>query len=279
MTNCRLFTSLSYASSYGSTFEDFVVAAGRKGFTAVQLIPDQTPNLYSDFSRSRAEELGRIVAELGIEVSVHNVFYDINLLSVVPDVRNAAFDVTRKVLEFASSLGSRRLTVHPGYMFGGWRRDPLQARHFWEEASNSLRRLNELAVDYSFDISMENGSYYVCTAFGEGRTPLHLGITPVEIGQLLALGGRNLSLCLDVNKALRSGHAIEDFLEVASGRISQVQISTAGKYLDAVRTVLTSLCRGDRDIEVVLEGSPSEASEASEIVRRLISELSPRPSP
>ncbi len=267
--------SLSYATSYGKTFEEFASDAAAAGFDGVQLIPDQEPNLYSEFTPTRTRELRRLLNDLSLEVSVHNVFYDINIVSVVPEVRELAFSITRQVLAMTRTLGGRILTVHPGYMFGGWRRDTIQAEHFWKQARLALERLGELSREYEIEIALENGSYYLCTATGDGRVPLHVGISPDEIRRLLRLSGWSLAICLDVNKAIRSGYEIKDFIDSANERICQVQISTVAKHEAEVREVLGSLVQEGKTLEVVLEGSPSEASKGKVIVESIRRGLGP----
>ncbi|MBK8545460.1 MAG: sugar phosphate isomerase/epimerase [Caulobacteraceae bacterium] len=127
---------LSYATDYGASFEDFVRSAAVRGYDSVQLIPDQTPNLYSDFEKQRTSDLAALIADSGLSCSLHNVFYDINLFSLVPAVQETAFEITAKCVDLSAALGARYAVLHTGYMFGGWRSDKTQAEKFWRNAAS-----------------------------------------------------------------------------------------------------------------------------------------------
>lgn len=56
MTN--ILASISYASGfYSKTFEEFVLVSHDIGFQGVQFIPDQSPNLYNQFSEKRVKKI------------------------------------------------------------------------------------------------------------------------------------------------------------------------------------------------------------------------------
>ena len=79
--------SLSYAYAYTSEFEVFVRDAAAHGFRGVQLIPDLHPNLPHEFDHERRTHLAALIRTNRMRHSLHNVFYDINLVSLVPQVR------------------------------------------------------------------------------------------------------------------------------------------------------------------------------------------------
>lgn len=259
--------ALSYAVAYGATFEDFISKAYDNGFREVQLIPDQEPNLYTDLSGDRLRQILELKDSLGMTFHVHNVFYDINPVSLVPAVRQAAFDITRQVLETSRSMQAKSVTVHPGYMFAGWRRDEVQRSRFWRYAEDAMIQLADLAAEFDMPVLIENGSYYLCTASGPHRTPLHLGISPQEVRHLIELSGNRLKVALDINKAIRSGYPIPEFINELSGFIWQLQLSTATSYIAEISQVLSLL--DQRSIAVVLEGSLEEAKDAAALLLKL----------
>src|SRR5687767_7880739 len=88
--------ALSYAAYYGHVFEEFVEMAVQAGAAAVEFIPDQTPNLLTELTVDRRAALRKRLATAGVIPVVHSVFYDINLVSVVPDVQDFALQVIAK---------------------------------------------------------------------------------------------------------------------------------------------------------------------------------------
>lgn len=247
---------LSYARAYGTTFEDFAEHAAAGGFAGVQLIPDQRPNLYSDFDASRIQSLRQRLAALGLGCTIHNVFYDINLASVVPAVCEASFQITERVLDLAVQLDARSVTVHPGYFFPGWRRDSIQAARFWEAADQAMAHLGQMAQERRISVLLENGSYCLTTPTGHGRTPLHLGIQPTELLRLVHAGSPTLFVSLDLNKAIHSGEPVADFLTTLGPYVRELQLSTIREHEATIESALRSLSMNQFPGLVVLEGQP-----------------------
>lgn len=264
MANIRY--ALSYASFYGRTFEEFIQEAHRMGLSVVELIPDQSPNLYSEFDNRRADRLKFAMEELGMECTMHNVFYDINLLSLVPAVKSNSFAITESVIDLSLQLGALTLTIHPGYMFPGWRRDPPQRDRFWIEAKDSLSRLGALASKIS--ILIENGSYHLCTRSGEGIKPLHIGIDPKEIDRLIDLSEGRIGICLDLGKAIHSGHKVEDFIKGRESLIKQVQVSSIQDHFGVIAKSINTLREADFSGTIVLEGQLLDVIPGLEALRK-----------
>lgn len=261
---------LSYSSYYGRTFEDFIRLAHERGFRAAQLTPDQAPNLYSEFPPGRRKSLQRLAEDLGIAVHLHNVFYDINPVSLVPEVRDMALRVTEQMFDLAVDVAAKSVTVHPGYMFGGWRRDEVQRERFWREAAWPLARLGEIARDRHVRLLLENGSYFITTATGFRPRPLHIGIEPGELRLIVEMCGENACVALDINKAIHSDVAPVAFVEAFGPRIGQLQVSTAEKYREEIAAVMKALDRGKTHLEFVFEGSREEGENAAAVISELV---------
>jgi sugar phosphate isomerase/epimerase len=241
---------LSYAGFYGERFEDFISIAARKGFDGVQLIPDQDPNLYTSFDRKRQASLVDAMRQYSLDIHLHNVFYDINIVSVVPEVQENSLKITESVLVLARGLGAKTLTVHPGYMFPGWRGDKVQTARFWDAAQVGMERLSCMSQEYGLTILIENGSYFVTTATSDRRRPLHVGITIEEIERLLAYGD-GIGVCLDLGKVRASGIDPVEMIDALSDRIYQFQISN----WDDLMYTNTGVQAG---LSIVFEGGPGE---------------------
>lgn len=258
--------ALSYAGSYHLTFEAFLAMASEQGFNNVQLTPDQEPNLYTELQGQRLRELYRLKTSLGLEIYIHNVFYDINLVSLVPEVRQLAFDITKKILEISRALSAKTLTVHLGYMFPGWRSSREQAGRFWRVVERSIKDLAELSNQYNVPILLENGSYHLSAATGSNRTPLHLGIAPDEMAHLVNLSDGKLGVSLDINKAMHSGSPVMDFVTALGASIKELQVSTVNPYGETITNVLTALPVIAYPRAVVLEGGLEEANAGRKLI-------------
>jgi sugar phosphate isomerase/epimerase len=258
--------ALSYAGSYNLTFEEFLPMAEGRGFRSVQLTPDHEPNLYTELQGQRLRELCHIKTSLGLEVHVHNVFYDINLVSLVPEVRQLAFDITKRVLEISSALSAKTLTVHLGYMFPGWRSSKEQKDRFWQVVEQSVAHLARLSKEYGVPIILENGSYHLSTATGPNRTPLHLGIAPDEMVHLVKLSDWQLGVSLDINKAIHSGNPVMDFVTTLGSSIREIQVSTVKPYSETIAGLLNALPETGESRAVILEGGLEEANDGRKLI-------------
>lgn len=261
---------ISYAAFYGEPFEEALVQAHARGFSAIQLIPDQTPNLCEELTSERRTTIRKAAAELGLRLSLHNVFYDINLTSLVPAVSAAALAITRDVLLLARDLGADSVVVHPGYMFPGWRRDDRQRARFRVAARDALRAVCDDAERTGVRVLFENGSYCLTTPDRTPPVPLHLGITPEEMADLLSLVESRAGMCLDVNKALRSGATLLQFAAAAGKALEQLQMSTVESYWSHIQPLLDRLLQQGFAGSIVLEGSSTETANAERLLRPLL---------
>jgi sugar phosphate isomerase/epimerase len=261
---------LSYAAFYGRTFEEMLAVASDQGFSGVQFIPDQTPNLPEELGDARIETLRTQATNHEMQISMHNVFYDINLTSLYPAVADQSMRITLDVLEIARKLRSESLIVHPGYMFPGWRSSDLQRRRFFDHAKESMVWLADASVAAGVPILLENGSYYLTTRLREAGTPLHLGIEPTELMQLVEFASGRLGICLDVNKALHATTSSTDFVRMLAPHIRQLQMSTVAQRWNLVEPLLSELLDSGFDGSIVLEGSMLETRNAHAVLREYL---------
>lgn len=248
--------SLSYAAHYGTRFEEFIVTATAEGFDGVQLIPDQSPNLIHSLTTERRDSITALLQRHDISSSVHNVFYDINPVSVVPEVRSCALSISEDVFRFAADINAESVTIHPGYMFPGWRTSEAQTKAFWDNARVAIRQLANLASDYDVTPLFENGSYHLTTRSGTERTPLHIAIDPNGLEKILTFAGEQAGVSLDIGKVYYSDHLLSDFTDRLGDRIGELQLSSlavANRSEDFLEKYIV-----DYPGRIVLEGTQSE---------------------
>lgn len=214
---------LSYATFYGDRFEDFITTAVSLGYRGVELIPDQSPNLLQELTARRRAAIKRMIRDNGLHPTVHSVFYDINLVSVVPEVSASALKVISDCMDFAKDIDARDVTVHPGYKFPGWQSSAWQGDVFNKCAMLSLQRLSGLAQGLGVFVYLENGSYYLTTKSGQRKTPLHFGIFLDELKFIKESTGENIGLCLDIGKAAASSLEIDKAIRLFSDRPLRIQ--------------------------------------------------------
>lgn len=248
---------LSYAAGfYGKSFEEFVQLAGESSIKRIHLIPDQFPNLYSCFTDSRISELQKLKSKFDIDISVHNVFYDINPLSLVPSVAEFALQVTKDVALLGKSLGSQSLTIHPGYIYPGWSADPSQRKRFEGEIDEKIKILVDSVGEIGLQCRFENGSYCLTSLMSERRTPFHYGVFADELRKVVE-SHTDARVCLDIGKVFASNLTIDEFVVKFHERIKEVQFSDIKSLNDFV-----AVCRNhglnESEIDFVYEGRSLE---------------------
>lgn len=246
--------SLSYAAGfYTKTFEEFIGNAADLGFAGVQLIPDQHPNLYSEFDERRIDAVRSLLKSKRVYASVHNVFYDINPTSLIPDVQNYSLEISSQVMELAKALGAQAITVHPGYAYPGWVSDAKQRARYLDSARVGIAKLAELASSFDLSLLFENGSYRLTALKSDRSTPFHFGIEISELREVLNYCDGKAQICFDISKALASNISLNEFVSEFGDVIRQVQFSNLA-HVGEVLTVAGKRRLPIDEVDFVYEG-------------------------
>jgi sugar phosphate isomerase/epimerase len=222
--------ALSYAGFYGQSFEAFVEEAARLGFRSVEFIPDQSPNLLAQLTPARRRDLASLLKQNGIVPTVHSIFYDINLVSVVPEIQQFSLSMIRRCGELCVELGGTEMTVHPGYQFPGWRSSQWQREIFLTSMRNGIELLSTMCRDLAVTAFLENGSYFLTTRFAENRIPLHYGAFLDELELISKYCGGHVGFCLDLGKAVASGLNLPDLLASVGARQFRFQLGSIDSW-------------------------------------------------
>ena len=266
---------LSYSSAYVTSFEDFVRRAATQGFAGVELIPDLSPNLLEQFPSHRRQELARTAQNLGLHVTVHNVYMDINPTSLVPAVRQFALDLTFATLEFAKDMDARWLVMHTGYRFGAWRSKPDQARMFEQNLAEIHYELANYSAAVGIPILLENGSYYLATRYGQ-PSPLHIGIECEELISLARIpASAPFGICLDIGKAYlsvegRGAGPVIEYVTKTLPLLREVHIGAFPDYAEILPEVLRYLDDNRFDGPVVLECGQDDLEPLLNVVKSTV---------
>jgi len=121
-----------------------------EGVELVELVDEGLHRL----NKRRVSLLKRELSSLGLGVSVHGPFVDVNIGSPYEPARRMALRRHFKSMEMASELGATAWVFHPGLFTG--------VSHFypgieWRQTLRSVRELHERASMLGIDIFMENG--------------------------------------------------------------------------------------------------------------------------
>ncbi|RLF08807.1 MAG: hypothetical protein DRJ69_05855 [Thermoprotei archaeon] len=121
-----------------------------EGVELVELI-DEGPH---SLNKKRIPFLKREISSLGLEVSVHGPFVDVNIGSPYEPARRMALKRHFKSMEMASSLGAIAWIFHPGLLTG---MSFFYPGVEWRQTLKSVRELQEKASELGLSIFLENG--------------------------------------------------------------------------------------------------------------------------
>jgi len=172
-------------------------------------------------NRRRLPFLKRELSSLGLSVSVHGPFVDVNIGSPYEPARRMALRRHFKSMEMASSIGAMAWIFHPGLLTG------LSLFHpgiEWRQTLRSIRELHEKALELGLNIFLENGP-----------DPIPFVLKKAEdFSRLLSELGEEI----DIKVAFDIGHAficgqVEALMDVLGDRIGYVHAHDNDGSFDA----------------------------------------------
>lgn len=209
-------------------YAERAMAAGLVGFEAVYRASYLT-------AEEQGEYLGclqRIKEELGASFTVHAPAQDVNLGSFNKKVRQVAFEEIRGSIDFARSLGSDLVVVHPtpgivGMPEGKWSKEEHAPKRETEKLAQQeafmVRAVKDLA-DYAPDmlLCLENLVF-----------PHEIYRSPEDMAELIRKVNRsNVGVTLDVGHAVVCGHKPTDFLHLLQDAIYHVHLHDNNGLID-----------------------------------------------
>lgn len=202
--------------------------AGLAGFEAVYRASYLTPEMQGKY----LDCLKRIKEELRAGFTVHAPAQDVNLGSLNGKVRAVAFEEIKGSIDFARSIGSSLVVVHPtpgvlGMPEGKWSKEERPPRRETETLARQeafmVRAVKDLA-DYAPDVllCLENLVY-----------PHEIYRSPEDMVELIKRVNRtNVGITLDVGHAVVCGHKPADFLHLLQDEIFHVHLHDNNGVID-----------------------------------------------
>ena len=143
------------------SYLDALKFAAENGFDAFEV------NLYfpavdlDNWNWNEIEALKKISRDEEIEISVHAVFYDLNMAAFLKGIREESVRYINKSIDFCHELGGEVVTVHPGKFTYEIEpgatpdTDPLMKIQ-WDHNIESLKRINAYAESKGITLCLEN---------------------------------------------------------------------------------------------------------------------------
>ncbi len=202
--------------------------AGLAGFEAVYRASYFAPEVHGEY----VDCLQRIKEQLHARFTVHAPAHDVNLGSLNAKVREVALEEIKGSIDFARSIGSSLVVVHPapgilGMPEGKWSKEEHAPRRdsdrLDQQEALMVRAVKDLA-DYAPDVllCLENLVY-----------PHEIYRSPEDMAELIKRVNRsNVGITLDVGHAVVCGHKPADFLHAIQDEIFHVHLHDNNGVID-----------------------------------------------
>ncbi|PCN50048.1 hypothetical protein B6U99_06565 [Candidatus Geothermarchaeota archaeon ex4572_27] len=144
-----------------------------------------------------ARRVREVLDTLGLKLTVHAPFLDVNIASLSPSMRRASLRHLERSLQWTAKLEGETWVVH-----GGAFPHPKVRGEAFDRMVSSLRRLVRVAEDLGVRVALENSAY--------GDFQL-LASASEALRAVEAVGSDHLGLCLDLGHA-NIARQLDEFL-------------------------------------------------------------------
>lgn len=191
---------------------DQIHAAADAGFTGIELTLALDGSLTPDTPETECQAWAAMAADRGLDIAglASAVFWQTNFAAPDPATRQAAFDLTRRMLELAAALGSESILVVPAVV--GEHLEPRPRVTYADALRYTLDALNDLryeAESHDVTIGVEN----VWNRFL---------LSPIEFADLLdAVNSPHVAAYFDTANVLPFGYP-QDWIATLGHRVHRV---------------------------------------------------------
>ncbi|MCR4405082.1 MAG: sugar phosphate isomerase/epimerase [Candidatus Acetothermia bacterium] len=231
--------------NFHGEFEELVRSAASLGFGYLELICEPYFLYPREISPLRRARLRRTLLDHELTPTVHTTFYDLNLASPNPLIREASTEELLESIAFAADLGARLAVVHAGRLPGDYPASLVPTARL--QLLEGLREALDLAEGLGVTLALEN------SARGHDRGLIESAEEHLEL--VAALGSPHCKAALDVGHAHTFALDLVDYLRQILPCLGEVHLHDN----DGVRDLHRPLGEGTIDFGAVLEALEREA--------------------
>jgi len=198
-----------------SSIEDFLRLAHDLNLQTVELIAEPPLCFVDEITSEERLRLKTLAKELNLELTIHSCFSDINIAAINPRIQRACLEVVKSSIAFASDVGAKIVTIHPG----GFGANGIVFPQ--ESIKNNFQAVKELAEYTSkqgIRLGYENFPFVPWQLFDES-------FKPKEIQQFIErIGNKALGITWDVGHANTTNLPLELFFEHFQNHLVNIHI-------------------------------------------------------
>ncbi|AMQ17743.1 sugar phosphate isomerase/epimerase family protein [Thermococcus peptonophilus] len=175
------------------------------GFEGVEIVSEWPHFL----SRENLPLFKEVLESVGLNVTVHAPFSDLNIASFNERIRKASLKILEETIRLASELGVKAVTVHPGHC------SPVSRKYqkeYIEIHRGSLKALARISTEYGVPVGVENMPKFPIL---DAQMPERLA---------LLVDGIDIGITFDIGHLNTTTRDFEGFLKLFGDRIVAVHI-------------------------------------------------------
>ena len=207
-------------------------------------------------TRERPEDIAQCAKELGLTLSLHAAFYDVNITSINSGIRKESLNQIKQCIETTPRLGAELVVVHPGQLSaskGG-------ADECWRLMLKALSRIKEWSQKEGVVAGIE----------AMKKTSKHVFVYPADMMKLLRSGGKHIGLTMDIAHAsgfmdpvnfinqIDVHQLVHVHLSDSTKNVTHVPLGEGSVDIDSTLKVLDSKYNGLVIVEGYIPGKGSE---------------------
>lgn len=197
-----------WAFPSGMSLVDCFKLAKTAGFEGVEVVFSEDGEINLNSTKEKIEKIKEDAKNVGIEIAslATGLFWKYSLTSDNPQEQEKAKDITKKMLEVASWLGTDAILVVPGVV-----NDVVSYDKAYERSLKALKELSKSAEEYRVCIAVEN----VWNRFL---------LSPLEMKQFVdEIGSPFVSVYFDIGNVVLFGYP-EQWIRILGKRIKRIHV-------------------------------------------------------
>ncbi|MBP1912717.1 sugar phosphate isomerase/epimerase family protein [Thermococcus stetteri] len=195
----------AYSGRRLDAFPQWVERVKALGFEGIEIVSEWPHFL----TRENLPFFKETLETIGLNVTVHAPFSDLNIASFNEKIRGASLEILEETIRLASELEAKAVTVHPGHCSPVSRK--YQAEYI-EIHRRSLRALSMLSAEYGIPVGVENMPKFPIL---DAQTPERLA---------LLVDGIAVGITFDIGHLNTTTRDFEGFLKLFGERIVAVHM-------------------------------------------------------
>ncbi|MHA1213092.1 MAG: sugar phosphate isomerase/epimerase family protein [Candidatus Heimdallarchaeota archaeon] len=198
-----------------SDISEFLNYAHEQTFQTVELVAEPPYCQIDQLNEKDREEIRSQAKDLGLELTVHATFSDLNIAAYNQRVREFAQRIVKDCIDFAADIDAHIVTVHPGELSAGGSCFP---ESILENNIKALQQFAEFAYSKNVKISYENNPIFTWNQIEESYDPY-------KIKALLEkVDAQNLGITWDVGHSNTTNFKMNEYFNCFKDRLLHIHL-------------------------------------------------------